>query len=160
GKVIGEQNIAEGSISANFKVAYQPGTLKAISIENGKETASKTLVTTGKPVALKLTADRQTIQVGLNDLAYIKAEVVDANGNTVPYANNVKITFKLLPGKGSIMAVGNGNPTDVSSFHQPEKKVWRGSCQAIIRPDIAPGKIVLQVEADGLKPATITINSK
>src|SRR4051794_7617115 len=49
GKVVGEQIIADTSITAVFEVPYQPGTLKAVNIENGKETAAFELKTAGAP---------------------------------------------------------------------------------------------------------------
>ena len=58
GKVIAEQTVPDSSITATFEIAYQPGTLVAKSYDNGKETGSSSLTTTGKPVAIRLIADR------------------------------------------------------------------------------------------------------
>ena len=41
------------SITATFEVPYEPGTLIAHCYDNGKETASQTLETTGKPACYK-----------------------------------------------------------------------------------------------------------
>jgi beta-galactosidase len=50
GKVIGEQEIKDGSITAVFNVPYNPGSLKAVNVENGKETDAVEFATTGLPI--------------------------------------------------------------------------------------------------------------
>jgi beta-galactosidase len=54
-------------------------------------------------------------------------EILDAEGNIVPYADNVTVNFE-ISGNGEIAGVGSGNPMDMSSFQQPFKKTWQGRC--------------------------------
>jgi len=77
GKTIAEQTVPDSSITASFEVEYQSGTLVARGFDNGKETATGELTTTGKPVAIRLMADRSTIKADVNDLSYVGVEVVD-----------------------------------------------------------------------------------
>jgi beta-galactosidase len=140
GKVIGEQAVdGENSITATFEVPYEPGTLVARCFDDGKETASQTIRTAGKPAAIRMTADRGTIRADRNDLAYIMTEVVDSNGNIVPWADDVTINFEIR-GQGELAGTGNGNPADMASFQQPVRKTYMGTCLAIIRPQPAPEK--------------------
>ena len=160
GKIIGEQNVDQGkSITATFEVPYEKGTLIAHCYDNGKETASQTLKTTGKPVAIRLIADRTRIRADRNDLSYVRAEIIDSEGNIVPDADDILVNFAIT-GNGKVAGVGSGNPVDMSSFQQPRKKAYQGICLAIIRPDTTPGIISLSATAEGLKEASIVITTK
>lgn len=156
GKVIGEEKIAEGSITATFIVPYKSGTLKAVNVENGKETDAVELKTAGASAAIRLTADRNQIKADCNDLSYVHVEIVDANGNLVPNVDDVEVNYS-ISGNGELAGVGNGNPIDLSSFQQTNKKVFHGKGLAIVRPKGVPGKIILTAKAKGLKEVTIEI---
>ncbi|MGZ3937100.1 MAG: sugar-binding domain-containing protein, partial [Flavisolibacter sp.] len=95
GKVIAEQTIPEGSITGIFQIEYQPGLLVAKTFDNGKETGASVLSTAGKPVAIRLIADRKKIRADQNDLSFISVEVIDNKGNVVPSVDGLEITFKL-----------------------------------------------------------------
>ena len=158
GKVIGEQSIdTNTSITATFKVPYEPGILKAIALNNGKETASKELKTTGTPAKVKLTADRLTIKANRNDLSYVKVEIIDDQGNVIPNAT-IPVTFN-VSGLGEIAGSGNANPIDMESFNNKVCKTFRGKALAILRPlkDKKNGTITLRAEANGLETGEIII---
>jgi beta-galactosidase len=160
GKIVGEQNVdQEKSITATFEVPYEPGTLVAHCFDNGKETASQTLKTTGKPASIRLAADRSKIRADRNDLSYVMAEIIDKDGNIVPDADIIIVNFEVT-GTGKVAGVGNGNHSDMSSFQQPRKKAYQGICLAIIRPETTPGKISVRATAEGLKEASLTITAK
>ena len=133
------------------------GILIAHSFNNGTETGSDTLKTTGKAAGIRLVADRTLIRAGRNDLSYVMAEIIDAEGNVVP-DDDTWINFEIR-GDAEIAGVGSGNPGDMSSFQQPKKKAWRGKCLAIVRPlGKRAGTVSLQATAEGLTPATIEID--
>src|ERR1700744_702333 len=81
GKVTADQTVPEGSITPKFQIEYQPGILVAKAFDGGKETGSSILSTTGKPVGIRLKADRKMIKADPNDLSFIGVEVVDNKGN-------------------------------------------------------------------------------
>ncbi len=160
GKMIGEQAVdGEKSITATFTVPYEPGTLVARCFDNGKETASQTVKTVGKPAAIHLSADRDTIRADRNDLSYIMVEVVDDEGNVIPWADDVTIHFE-ISGQGKLAGVGNGNPADMASFQQPVRKTYMGKCLAIVRPGSAAGKITVKATSEGLKEESIDVTVK
>jgi beta-galactosidase len=159
GKIVGEQAIQPNNITAQFDIPYEPGILIAKSYVDGKQTGADTLATVGKPVAIRLKADRNIIKSSRNDLSYVQVEVVDAKGNVVPYIDDLLIKYH-IEGKGEIAGVANGNPADVSSFQQPQKKVFHGRGLVIIRPKGKPGKIILKAEANGLIGTQITITTR
>jgi beta-galactosidase len=159
GKIFDEQDVAAGeSITATFEVPYEPGSLIARCYDNGRETASQTLETTGKPVAIRLIADRTRIKADRNDLSYVRAEIIDSEGNIVPDADDIMVNFE-VSSNGKVAGVGSGDPGDMSSFQQPKKKAYQGICLAIIQP-IAPGKIGVRALAEGLKEASLVITAK
>ena len=158
GKVIGGQTIdTTTGITANFIVPYEPGVLKAVALNNGNEVAFKELKTTGKPARVVLTADRPLIKANRNDLAYVKVEITDDQGNVVPDAN-IPVTFS-ISGVGEIAGSGNASPTDMESFNNMVCKTYRGEAMTILRPLINKkvGTITLMAEADGLETGKIII---
>lgn len=159
GKIIAEQIVPDSAITASFEVEYQPGTLIARGYDDGKESASDTLSTTGKPVAIRLVADRNMIKARPNDLSFVSVEIIDDRGNVVPYIDDLEVTYQLT-GNATIAGVGNGNPADMTSFQQHHKKVYGGRGLVIVRPKNSAGKIVLKAAAIGLKEAQITINAQ
>jgi beta-galactosidase len=157
GKLIGEQSIPDTTITATFKVPYEPGVLKATSFKNGKSTGSFELKTAGPPHRLRLIADRSTIRANRNDLSYVAVEVIDAAENVVPSAS-LPITFDVR-GEGELAGVGNGNPTDLSSFQLAEKTTFRGRCLAIVRSTARAGTIRLKASAPQLRAVELVIKA-
>ena len=63
------------NFQATFTVPYQPGTLKAVGVENGQETETMQLETVGEPAIITLTPDRKSINADGQDLSFIQVEV-------------------------------------------------------------------------------------
>jgi beta-galactosidase len=159
GKIIAEQTVPDGSITATFEMEYQPGRLVARGYDNGKEVGSSVLTTTGEPVAIRLVPDRKTIKADVNDLSYVSVEIVDQKGNVVPSVNDVEVTYQ-ISGNAVIAGVGNGNPADMSSFQQNHKKVYEGRGLVIVRPTGKRGIVTLKATANGLTPAQLMITTQ
>jgi len=159
GKVIAEQTVPEGSITATFEIEYQSGTLVAKGFDGGKETCSTTLKTTGNPVGIRLVADKSTIKADLNDLSYVSVEIVDSKGNVVPWVDDMEVTYQLT-GDATIAGVGNGSASDMSSFQQNHKKVYQGRGLVIVRPKSNGGTVSLKASATGLKDGLVQIIMK
>jgi beta-galactosidase len=158
GKIVGEKNMDTGkSITAEFEVPWEAGTLVARCFDNGRETGSQALKTSGKPMAVRLIADRTRIKADRNDLSYIRAEIIDSEGKIVPSADDIMVNFE-VSGNGVIAGVGSGNPVDMSGFQQPKKKAYQGICLVILRPKATPGKIYISATAEGLKEASLKIS--
>jgi beta-galactosidase len=155
GKEIGKKDLSdEDKYTAVFDVPYQPGELRAIAFENGKEISSKILKTAGEPEQISLIADRNIINADRNDLSFVKIEVIDGNGQLVPGDSvGIKLT---LTGNGELVASGNANPKDMASVNRKEILSWRGKAQAVIRPS-GSGYVKLTAESDGLKTGELTI---
>jgi beta-galactosidase len=158
GKIVGEKDLLpEDKYIAVFEVPYQPGELKAVASDNGKEVAGKVLKTAGDPVAIRLVADRERIKADRNDLSFVKIEVVDANGQVVTQ-DSKKISLT-ISGNGELVAAGNTNPKDMASVNRTQINTCNGKAIAIIRPS-ASGQAKLVVESPGLKTGELIIQIK
>ena len=159
-KRTGEYNmkfIPKTQLTAQFDIPYTPGELKAVGLVDGKEVVTKILKTTGIPKKLLLTPDRTRIKADRNDLAYIKVEVADENGNIVPNAN-IPVNFT-VSGEGELAATGNGSPNQMASFRQPKCNLYQGKAIIILRPFKKAGNINLKVESGSLIPSSVDIKT-
>ena len=158
-KTIGEQNVSEQTkLTATFNISYQPGVLKVIAMKDGTPVDSCILQTAGIPAKIRLTPDRSIIHADRNDLSYVTAEVVDANGQLVPDAV-VPLTFQ-TKGAGEIIATANASPSDMESFQQQKHQTFRGKCLIIVRPVGKAGTVELSATAQGFQKNKVTITTK
>jgi beta-galactosidase len=157
GRVIGEKETSAATkLKAVFDVPYEPGELKAVALNNGKELAMKSLKTTGEPASIRLTADRNPIKADRNDLAYITIEVVDEFGQVVTDAGlPIKLT---LSGDGELVGSGNACPWDMESVGKTTIKSYRGRALAIVRPFAKGGEIGLKAECQTLQEGNLNVN--
>lgn len=147
-----EQHIARAIIP------YEPGLLEAVAYREGKEVASDRLRTAGKPAVLRLCADRDRIAADGMDLSFIRAEIVDSEGNVV-YNAAQEITVSVC-GAGTLQSIGSGDPKTEESFGTGRRRAFEGSVTAAIRATRTPGSIVATFVTAGLPAAQITIISE
>ncbi len=151
-------NPTTADLHLEWDVPYEPGVLKAIGKIDGKIVCTEEVKTTGKPAGIKLIPDRDTINADERDVSMVKVEIVDADGNVVPSADNL-VQFK-IEGEGKIIGVDNGNPRDLSSFQSPERKAFNGLCLVVIQSTKKSGDINLIAESKGLRQASLKIITK
>ncbi len=140
------------------QVKWQKGTIKAIGYdEKGKHICSTEKKTAGAPVALRLTAITypKGIQANGHDLALYEVEVVDANGQRCPLAMNM-INFKL---EGEAIWRGGMAQGPNNYVLSKELPVECGVNRILIRSTTKPGTIKLIAHAEGLKPASVQMQS-
>ncbi|HVC45670.1 MAG TPA: beta-galactosidase GalA [Terracidiphilus sp.] len=162
GKSLGRQKVPHlGHVE--WKVRYEPGMIEARGIHDGKTVMTKKRETTGPTTAIRLTADRATINADGEDVAVITVEAVDAQGRNVPNAGNA-IAFHIA-GDGRFLGVGNGDPNCQESDKKPKRSLFNGYAQLIVQASKRPGEIRISAEKDGwdgpnLTPAKLTITTK
>lgn len=155
-KLVGEQPTGvEQQFKAVFNMPYQPGTLKAVGVEDDREVEEKVLVTAGKPAKIRLTADRKTLTANGQDLSFVTVEVVDKDGRVVPGAEN-RLTFD-VKGAGVIAAVGNANLRDTDSYVGNQRNAWKGRAMVILKSARKNGSIRLKASAKGLASASLVV---
>jgi beta-galactosidase len=141
-----------------WNVPYHKGTLEAVgTLSNGKKVNYK-VQTAGKPAKIKLTTDRETVAANRQDVAYVKAILLDKNDIPVPFANNL-IEFQVT-GEGTLNAVGNGDETSHTPFRGNKMEAWHGKCLAIVQSKDTKGHITLTAKSKGLPEASIQIKAE
>ena len=157
GKSLGRKTMERNS-HLEWKLAYAPGTVEVRGWRSGRS-LTRSVETTGTPQKIRLTPDRGMIDADGEDVSVVTVEVLDSQGRLHPLADNL-IRFE-LSGEGSIIGVGNGNP----SSHEPDKyidgnyqrRLFNGKCQVIIQSTRQAGKIVLSASSGGMKSEVLTI---
>lgn len=142
-----------------WKVKYVPGVLEARASKGGRVVLSDRRETAAAPAKILAVADRMAISADGQDCSVINVTIVDAQGRPVPDAAD-KVSFG-VSGPGSVIGVGNGDP----SCHEPdratERSAFNGLCMAIVQGRRGePGPIAVRVSADGLEGASLLIASK
>ena len=134
-------------------IQWKPGTIEAVSYdEAGKEVSRAAMKTAGKPHHLKLT--RMANPAGSfadgHDIVMVQVEVVDAEGNRCPLANDM-VDFTLegpAEWRGGI-AQGPGNYAFATSL-----PVECGITRVLVRSTTEAGEVRLTAKAEGLGTAT------
>ena len=142
---------------ANFEVPYEPGTLRAVGLAGRKQVAVAELHSAVEVTQISLSSDRNKIKANGQDLSYVTVELTDNNGVRNPKADNL-VSFEVV-GPGTIVGVGNANPVSLESFQVPLRKAWHGRCMVVVKSDTKTGKIILKTTSEGLKTASIEIDS-
>ena len=155
-QLIGEKAVAENK--ATFTLAYQPGTLRAVGVENGQEKESVTLKTANEAKSVRLTADRQQVKADGQDLVYITVELLDENGVKNPVANN--LLTATVKGAGTIVGFGNADPKDLDGYTDNTHHAWKGRALLVVKSTNKAGKIEVVVGGDGLKSGKVVIRGK
>ncbi|MBK1817781.1 DUF4982 domain-containing protein [Luteolibacter yonseiensis] len=154
-KSLGKKSTRKDGGPLNWKVSYQPGTLKAIASKNGREAATDQLRTAGKVVKIELLPDRNTLGTSFDDVSNIEVRLLDENGIVVPNAENL-VTFNLT-GPGRIIGVDSGNVVSTEPFQANRRKAYQGRALAIVRAT-GTGKITVAAGSEGLDGKSIEIN--
>ena len=115
---------------------YEPGTLEARAIRNGETAAVDLLHTAGAPAAIRLAADKTVLTADGQDLSYIRAEIVDAQGN-VCYDAAHEITVSVCGG-GLLQGVGSGDPKTDENYGTGCRRIFEGSITAAVRAGTQP----------------------
>ena len=152
-KLVGTKQVnRETQFKAVFSIPYEVGVLRAEA--DGK---SVTLATAGEPARLRLTADRNVIAAGGQDLAYITVEVVDKDGRVCPDA--AIPCEAVVKGQGQLMAFASADLKDREPKTSSRVTTWKGRALLVVRSSKTSGKAQINIKSS-LPTATLTIISK
>jgi beta-galactosidase len=162
GRSLGRQAVPKDG-HVEWKAPYQPGALEAVGFKGGHAVKTVRVETTGTPARLVLSAERTTIDADGQDVAVIAASAVDAQGRTVPVADN--LVHFALEGEGRLIGVGNGDPASHEPDQYLDSAAWQrhlfnGFAQVIVQSRHAPGALTLRATADGLQPAELQLTMR
>ena len=157
GKSLGAKPRPADDSPRNWKVPFEPGTLRAVATNGGQVVATHELRTAGKPARVLLSADRTRLSPTWDDVSYVEAKVVDADGVIVPDAADL-IAFKVT-GPGRVIAVDSANNASREPFQSSERRVYQGRCFAMIKADAPRGRITVVASAAGLTGGSVTVEA-
>lgn len=136
-------------LHAVWRVEYEPGTVEAVARKDGKEVGRVSRRTAGEPEAVRLSVDQYGNGASDDALAFVTVEIVDAEGNLCPWAENL-VEFELEGDSAFIAGVDNGNPVSMERFKDNKRKAFYGKCLVVLQAD-EPGRTVLKASSAGLK---------
>jgi beta-galactosidase len=126
-----------------WRVKFEPGEVKAVARKDGKIVREQVIKTAGQPDHIQLSVDYQ----GKNT-TWVKATVVDKDGNRCPWAEN-QVFFET---DATIIGVDNGSQFSMERFKDDKRKAFFGRCFVVLN-----GHGTLTAKAIGLKSNTIKL---
>ena len=142
----------------SWDVPYEPGTLKAVGVRDGKTVATVEISTAGEPAALAMTVDRDAIAADRRDVAHCIVQIVDADGRPAPTAGN-EVTFA-IEGEAKLIGVDSGDPASHEDYRSNRRKAFNGLCVAIVQSTAKAGAVRISATSPGLKPASFSLATR
>lgn len=140
-------------------VVYQPGSVRVVAYKNGQKWAEDEVQTTGEARKIRLEADRNSLDAGSRELAFVTVRLTDEEGRTVPTAC-CPLKFE-VEGAGELVATDNGDPISFTPFQSAEREAFNGLALAIVRARKgAAGEIRVRVSGEGLEPAVLQLEAR
>lgn len=158
GKSQGVKAKDENHLHVVWRVKYEPGSVKVVARKDGKVVGEKEIRTAGEPKKIRPTSDRNTLNADGKDLSFVTVEIVDAEGNLCPLADNL-VHFE-VEGNLFIAGVDNGSQTSMERFKDNKRKAFNGKCLVVLQNDGKTGAARLKAVAEGLEDAVVEIVSE
>jgi beta-galactosidase len=158
GASLGVKRKSEDVSHLMWRVAYAPGTLRALARRGGQVMATEEVKTAGAPARLELVPDRSRIRADGDDLSFVTVSVLDRAGVAVPTADHL-VRFRIA-GDARIVGVDNGDQISHEPFQADRVKLFNGKALVIIRAGRRPGTVTLSAAGDGVQPASVTIRTQ
>lgn len=159
GKSLGRRQVGvETQYKAAYQVPYSPGRLVAVGYRDGRAAGRWELRTAAGPAALRLAVDRARLRANGQDLAYVTAELVDAEGVPVYAPDQDRLMRVLVDGAAQLAGVGNGDPHDASSFQSGRRRSFHGRLVAAVRASALAGNATVHVEVQGLPAQEVRLD--
>jgi beta-galactosidase len=124
-----------------WSVPNEPGSLRVVGKNHGKEAARFELATVGTAHHLEVHPDRSTLRADGADLVSIEIRVVDAAGHRVPDAAQ-PIELQVA-GAGSPVAVDSADLRAIGSVQSNRRIPYDGQILAIVRAGTDAGTVVV-----------------
>ena len=141
-----------------WRVAYVPGTLRAVARKSERVVATQEVKTAGAPARVALAPDRPAIHADGSDLSFVTVTMVDGAGVPVPTADH--LVRLRLDGDARIAGVDNGDQVSHAPFKADSVRLFEGKALVIVRAGRTAGMATLTAVAEGVTPATVRIELK
>ena len=145
GKSQGTRTKDDHTYHVMWRVAYEPGEVRAVARKDGKVVREQTIRTAGQPDHIRLSVDYQG-----RALCFVCADVVDQDGRLCPWAED-QISFS-VDGDAQILATDNGCQTSMERFTSPQRRAFFGKCLVVVK-----GHGTLKAQSPMLKAASMVV---
>ena len=143
---------AEHRFVARFRVAYEPGVLRAVAFDGPREVGSSQLQSTAGPLQLTLVADG-----GDEGTTFVQVLVTDSVG-TVEMLSDVPVQLELSAG-AALAGFGSAAPATTESFVDATHTTYYGRALAAVRlPSDAGSAVVLRASSQTLGEVELTLD--
>lgn len=149
GNVVGETTVKDDNTGIiHWDIPFASGKLVAEGIgEDGNVESSYEIATSGRPYAIKVSADRDKFEKA-GDLAHLYIEIVDENGVPVKLADN-EVTVR-ISGPAELIALESGDNFDMGNYRDNRQRVYRGKLLGYLR-SVGNGPVSIKVSSPLLK---------
>ena len=135
-------------------VPFEPGELRAVTYRKGRRVGEAVVRTAGRPVRLSLSRDPYTPDDGV--MEFVHVDVVDERGTRHPLDSR-EVSFR-VEGDARIVAVGNGDAMDFSSFADVSRhRLFNGKAVLYVRRSAFGSRIT--ASAPGLASADYSLSA-
>ena len=159
-KKIGTQKLADfpNRIMNWNDITYKQGVLKAVGKINGKAVCETVIATTKKLHHLEIKADKSEVKPG--DIIQIELALCDKDNRYITHTEE-ELQFE-IEGDAQIIALENGDGTDLSPFTIKDKKrSYKGKFLCIIKVgDDLKAAFKLSVKCEGIKTQQVIFTKK
>lgn len=150
----------QSDIGEKFQFAYSVTYAKGVLTAKGYDATGAVVATDevkssdGTPAKLSLTAYKQNVDVGTDDLVFVICDVQDKDDIRVSTANT-KITFTCTG--GTVLGTDNGNAACVEPMRTNVKTAFNGKVLCVCRHDGKTGTLTVTATADGLTAGSVNV---
>lgn len=142
----------------HWDIPYAPGKLTVEACDNnGNVTAGYDIVTSGRPFALKASADKPTLNRD-KATAHVFVDILDDDGNIVTLGDN-EITCT-IQGPARLLGLEGCNNSDMSDYTDNRHRAYRGRLLAYIQTTGEPGDITVNFTSPLLKGTKVKLTAE
>ena len=142
----------------HWDIPYAPGKLTVEACDNdGNVTAGYDIVTSGRPFALKASADKPTLNRD-KATAHVFVDILDDDGNIVTLGDN-EITCT-IQGPARLLGLEGCNNSDMSDYTDNRHRAYRGRLLAYIQTTGEPGEITVNFTSPLLKGTKVKLTAE
>lgn len=153
GKVVGERkpyDIETGII--HWDIDYQPGELKVVAFNNGKESATNRIFTNTMPAEISAEVIESTDDELLRQ---VKVEILDSNGNHSILADN-EITCKVSG--GTLLGMENASQNVAENYQDDRHRCINGRMLIFVKKDAADTPVTLKLASSLMESLEVNID--
>lgn len=150
GEQVGEMKPYDDKTGIIFwDIPFRPGELRAEGCDvRGKVLSSYSIKTSGRPYAIRATADRTVLSADYAT-AHITVEVVDEEGTVVKLGDNeITCTIK---GPARLLGLEGSNNSDMGDYTDNRHRVYHGRLLAYVQTTGRKGKVKVRFTSPLLK---------